>query len=327
MNLRRSLAAASLAAAFLAAASCRDGTATSGPTFKDAPTLAQQLEAMNRAVATAPLRAFSGLALPINHAGIDVTNITTAELGKTLEWSAIYGEVGFTARAGAPANAIRVILYVTDSTARPAYPPIEVGYADLYPHNTYNGGGPDSTSLRYVVTDTRAAPLVVADFTAHSHADSACVQCASLDGWVSDGTTRVNFHVAYNIPVGSDGRFPGAFTEQGGTMSVEHFATLPGPSSTAATASLSLLFAGDSIAIASGSLHPHGDQLDGPANITIGGTQFAAVTRHGTSFTTTGASHNLTGNELRVAKALFAMPASIAYYVEWPTFVIFFCGC
>src|ERR1041385_7984038 len=85
--------------------------------------------------------------------------------------------------AGAPANAIRGILYVTDSTFRPAYPPTEIGYADLYPYNSFNGGGPDSTSLRYVVTDPRAAPLVVADFTAHSHADSTCVQCATVDGW------------------------------------------------------------------------------------------------------------------------------------------------
>jgi len=27
------------------------------------------------------------------------------------------------------------------------------------------------------------------------------------------------------------------------------------------------------------------------------------------------------------AGALFAVPADIAYYIEWPTFVIFFCGC
>jgi len=28
-----------------------------------------------------------------------------------------------------------------------------------------------------------------------------------------------------------------------------------------------------------------------------------------------------------VLRGLFAVPADIADYIEWPTFVIFFCGC
>ena len=317
--------AAALAAAFLVTVSCSDSTAVSGPTFKDATVLAQQLEAMNRAVSTAPLRALSGLTVPINMAGIDVNNLSSADVGKTLEWSAVNRAVFITTRTGAPANALRVILYTTDSTFRPAYPPVEVGYADLYPHNTFNGGGPDSMSLRFVVTDTRAAPLVVADFTAHTHADSTCVQCATIDGYATDGTTRVDFHVPYNIPLGLDGQFPGTFHSP--QLSVEHFATLPGPGVSTSRANLTLVDGGDSIAITSGLLRPHQGQLDGASNITIGGVQFAAVSRAGAVTTATGPGRNLTGSELRVAKSLFAVPASIAYYVEWPTFVIFFCGC
>jgi len=325
MWFRRPLAAAALAVACYAGGSCSDSTGVSGPTFKEAPALALQLEAMNRAVSTAPLRALSGLTVPINMAGIDANNMTPSELGKTLEWNVIHAEEIFTARTGAPANAIRVILYVTDSTFRPAYPPTEIGYADLYPYNSFNGGGPDSTSLRYVVTDTRAAPLVVADFTAHSHADSTCVQCATVDGWATDGTTRVDFHVPYNIPLGADGRFPGSFSSP--QLNVGHFATLPGPGNSTSHANLAFAFGGDSIAITSGLLRPHAGQLDGSSNITIGGVQFAAVTRVGAVTTAIGPGRNLSGGELRVAKALFAVPASIAYYVEWPTFVIFFCGC
>ena len=119
-----------------------------------------------------------------------------------------------------------------------------MGYADLYPHNTFNGGGPDSMSLRFVVTDTRTTPTLVADFLAHSHADTTC-QCATLEGWASDGTTRVDFAVPYNIPVGADGRFPGDFT--GRAFAFQHFATLPGPGVSTATANLAFTSSDDSI--------------------------------------------------------------------------------
>lgn len=323
---RRPLAVACLVAACYAAGSCSDTASSGGPAFKDASVLAGDLEAMDRAVATAPLRSLAALALPINHIGLDVHNISGTELGQTLEWSAVRGEEAFTTRAGTPATALRVMLYTIDSTSRPAYPTTEIGYADLYPFNTYNGGGPDSISLRFVVSDTRGGtPVVVADFTAHHHADSACVQCATLDGWAKDGATRVDFHVPYHIPLNADGRFPGTFTSP--ALSVVHFATLPGPGSSAASANLTLAFAGDSIAITSGLLRPHAGQLDGSSNITIGGVQLAAVTRQGATTTASGPGGNLSGVQLRTAAALFAVPASIAYYIEWPTFVIFFCGC
>src|ERR1043165_4038219 len=119
MWFRRPLAAAALAVACYAGGSWCDSTGVSGPTFKEAPALALQLEAVNRAVAPAPLRALSGLTVPINMAGIDANNMTPSELGKTLEWNVIHGEEIFTPRAGAPANTIRVLLYVTDSTFRP----------------------------------------------------------------------------------------------------------------------------------------------------------------------------------------------------------------
>jgi len=320
---RALFAAAFLAAAVLAA--CSDTSGPSGLVLKNAGTLATQLEAIDRGVSTAPLRGLSSLANPLKLAGIDVHNISASVVGRTMEWSTLYGQLNFTDRAGAPATALRLILYTTDSTFRPAYPLHEVGYADLYPHNAFNGGGPDSMSLRFVVTDSRTTPTVVADFLAHSHADTTC-QCATVEGWASDGTTRVDFAVPYNIPVGADGRFPGDFT--GRAFAFQHFATLPGPGVSTATANLAFTSSGDSITVTSGLLRAHAGRLNGSSEIRIGEELFATVDRSATGITATGPNgRNLTSAELRAATALVALPADIAYYIEWPTFVIFFCGC
>ncbi len=315
-----------LSVVFLAAAiSCSDASGPSGLPLLNATTLATDLERIDRAVATPQLRSLSGLSIPVNRGGIDVHNMTTALLGRSLEWNGVLREVLFTDRPGAPADAIRLYLYVSDSTSRPAYPPVEIGYADLYPHNTFNGGGPDSMSLRFVVTDTRSSASVVADFIAHSHADSIC-QCATVEGWVSDGTTRVDFRSAYNIPVGLDGQFPGTVSSR--AIGFQHFATLPGPGVNTATANLALAFGADSITMTSGLLTPHAGQLNGSSALAINGAHYALVTRGATRTTAAGPSgHPLSGAQLRAAGALFAVPADLAYYVEWPTFVIFFCGC
>ncbi|MFN2570091.1 MAG: hypothetical protein ABR537_00565 [Gemmatimonadales bacterium] len=311
-----------------AAVSCGDSSGPPGLTLKDAAALAADLEAVDHAVASTPLRSLSSLAIPINRGGIDVHNMSTSLLGKSLEWNGVQREVLFTDRAGAPAEAIRVYLYVTDSTNRPAYPPAEIGYADLYPYNTYNGGGPDSISLRFVVYDARplSGPVVVGDFLAHSHADTSC-QCATVEGWVSDGTTRVDFTVPYNIPLGLDGQFPGSFMAPG--VAFDHFATLPGPGVSTSTAKLTMAFAGDSITTTSGLLRPHANRLEGQATLAINGVYYATVSRTATgSVTATGPNgRSMTSDETRAVSALFAVPADIAYYIEWPTFVVFFCGC
>ena len=322
--IRRAFAAV-LSAAVLSA--CSDNSGPSGLTFHNVNALATQVEHTDQAVATAALRGLSGLATPIKLAGIDVHNMSTDLLGRTLEWAPIHGELLFSDRAGAPADAIRLILYKTDSTFRPAYPLVEVGYADLYPHNTYNGGGPDSMSLRFVVTaKSTGGDVVVADFLAHSHADASC-QCATVEGWASDGTTRLAFSVPYDIPLGGDGNFPGEFSVTSG-FDFEHVSTLPGPGRSTATANLTLAIDGDTITTLSGLLRAHAGQLNGDAEMRINGEHFALVTRSATGIAATGPNgRSLTGAELRAVTALFALSADIAYYLEWPTFVVFFCGC
>ena len=310
----------------LALAACSDST---GPSLglRVPSVLANQLEAVDRAISTPQMRSLSGLSIPMNRGGIDVNNMTTSLLGRSLEWNGVLREVLFTNRDSVPANAIRLFLYVTDSTSRPAYPPDEIGYVDLYPYNTFNGGGSDSMSLRFVMVDTRATPTVVADFIAHSHADSTCVQCAIVEGWATDGATRVDFRSAYNIPLGLDGRFPGTFSSP--AIGVDHFATLPGPGVNTATTTLALMFGSDTITMTSGLLVPRRGQLTGSSDLSINGVTVATVTRaaSGISAIATEGGRQLGGADLRAASALFAVPADIAYYLEWPVFVIFFCGC
>ncbi len=316
--VRRPFAAAFLAAAFFAA-SCSDST---GPTLSvlDATVLTGRLTSIDRAVATPPLQSLGSLALAILNAGINVQHLTPATLGRTLEWQPVLQTLEFTDRTGAPAGAMRVMLYKNDG-GRPIYPLVEIGTADLYPYNSYNGGGPDSISLRFVVTGGEA---VVADFTAHSHVQANC-QCATVEGWVSDGTTRLDFTVPYNIPLNGDGYFPGVFDVTG--MHFEHLGTLPGPNNTTATALLSLEFTGDSIT-ASSLLRPHGGRLIGESTIQVGGQPFAFIHETADSLVITGTGgRTLTGAEQGAVRALLALPADIDFYIEWPTFVIFFCGC
>ncbi|HEV8510237.1 MAG TPA: hypothetical protein VGQ48_07260 [Gemmatimonadales bacterium] len=320
MRSRRPLAAAFLAALL----SCSDSSGPNGG-LKSASALATQLEAIDHAIATPQLKSLGALALPVLNLGIDVHTISSITWGRTIEWNEFRVRYEFTQGTGAPADALRLILYTLDSTGHPASPIEEIGHADLYPFNEHNGGGPDSMSLRYVVTDTRTTPTVVADFLAHSHADSAC-QCATVEGWASDGTTRVDFSVPYEIPLDSDGRFPGSFTAS--DLSFEHVATLPGPGASAATANLTLVFAGDTITTMSGELHPHAGRLEGEVVVMINGAPFTTVTRTAAGISATGpGGRPLTNAERRALAALFDVPADIAYYIEWPTFVIFFCGC
>jgi hypothetical protein len=312
-----------LPAILLPALACGEGT--NPPLIPDATLLASRLASISGAVATPPLKGLASIAIPMTLLGVDVHNMSPDILGRTVEWGIIHNGLIYTDRTGAPAGALRLVVYALDSIGRPAYPLVEVGTADLYPYNTFNGGGPDSMSLRFVVTDTRTTPLVVADFLAHSHADPDC-QCATVEGWASDGTTRVDFSVPYNIPVLGDGRFPGDFA--GPATEFAHFATLPGPGANTSTATIALRLGNDSLTATSGLLRARGGKLTGDFEIRFNGDLLATATRSATGFAATGANgHSLTPAERDVVSALSAIPADIAYYIEWPTFVIFFCGC
>ena len=322
--VRRPFAAAFFSAAFFAAA-CSDGSGPA-PLIENGARLAAQLDTLNAALASPQLRSLGSLALPLLNSRVTIYDMDSSMLGRTVEWDPISRQVLFTMRSGAPPYAIKLILYKNDSTGLPAFPAEEIGYAYLVPMNERTGGRPDSVSLR-ISAFTNTTSAVVADIMIWRRpANVACGQCASFSASADFGGRTVYLDVPYQIPIDGDGQFSG--TSWGGGVNFTHFATLPGRNATAATANIGLRFGDDSIVAVSGPLHPHAGKLIGKSEITMNGAHLATVTRTdiGTSATGPG-GQPLGGTDLRVVGGLFSVAADIAYYIEWPTFVVFFCGC
>jgi hypothetical protein len=315
-------------AAFLAAASfsaCSDGSGPA-PLIENGARLAAQLDTLNAALASPQLRSLGSLALPLLSARVTIYTMDSTMLGRTMEWDPIRRIVQFTQRSGAPPYAIKLILYKNDSTGLPKFPVEEVGYAYLVPMNARTGGRPDSVSLRLTTFTNATTPEAVADIMIwRLPANVPCGQCASFTASAHFGSRAVNLNVPYQIPIDGDGQFSG--TASSG-VNFTHFATLPGPNSTAATANMGFRFENDSIVAVSGPLHPHAGKLIGTSDITMNGSHLATVTRTaiGTSATGPG-GQRLQGTDFRVVEGVFSVAADIAYYIEWPTFAVFFCGC
>lgn len=310
--------------------SCGDSSAPAS-LINNGPSLAAQLDTLDAALGSPQLKSLGSLALPLLNIGVTVYTMDSTMLGRTVEWDPIHRNLEFTLRPGVPSNAIRLMLYKNDATGLPAVPKQEVGYAYLVPLNSHTGGRPDSVSLEITVfNNATPSPAGVATIMAwRLPSDVPCGQCARFSasaGPVSIGNRTIHLDVPYHIPVGGDGQF--AATSWGGGFSFSHTGTLPGPSSTAATATLGFRFGNDSIVAVSGPLHPKSGRLVGESNVTINGAPLATVTRTADSTTATGASGRpVAGTDLRVLDGLFSVPADMTYYIEWPVFVIFYCGC
>ncbi|PYP14068.1 MAG: hypothetical protein DMD54_15040 [Gemmatimonadetes bacterium] len=317
-------------AAFFAGLSCGENSGP-GSLIAHGSSLAAQLDTLDAALGSPQLKSLGSLALPLLSVGVTFSTMDSTMLGRTLEWDPIWRRLDFTTRAGAPSNAIRLMLYKNDATGVPVVPKEEVGYAYLVPMNLHTGGKPDSVSLRIAVFNnaTPTAGSVAEIMAWRRPSDVSCGQCASFSasaGPVSIGNRTIYLDVPFQIPVDGDGQY--SATSSGGGFNFNHTATLPGPSSTAATANLGFRFGSDSIVATSGPLHPNSGRLIGPLNVTINGAPFATVTRaaNGTTATRPG-GQGIGGTDLRVLEGLFAVPADIAYYIEWPMFVVFYCGC
>ncbi|HJS44600.1 MAG TPA: hypothetical protein VJ755_14115 [Gemmatimonadales bacterium] len=330
--LRRPFAAVFIAAALPAAgssAACSDGSGPA-PLIENGARLAAQLDTLHAALASPQLRSLGSLALPLLSARVTIYTMDSTMLGRTVEWDPIRRQLQFTMRTGAPSYAMKLILYENDSTGLPAFPVEEIGYAYLVPMNERTGGRSDSVSLRITAfTNDTLSPDVVADIMVwRLPANVPCGQCASFSASADFGSRTIHLDVPYQIPIDGDGQFSG--TSWGGGMNFTHFATLPGPNATAATANMGFRFGDDSIVAVSGPLRPHAGELIGKSDITMNGSHLATVTRTaiGTSATGPGGGgQRLQGTDLRVVEGLFSVAADIAYYIEWPTFVVFFCGC
>ena len=300
--------------------------------LKGLPQLAAQLDTIEAGFSSPQLKSLSALALPMLAAGLDVTTMDSLVLGKTIEWDAIHGRVIITTRPGTPSNVLQVTLYRSDSTGLPAYPKVEIGYAYLEPLNKFTGGKPDSTSLRFTVfTLPNPSPAVIVDWIAwRLPADTACGQCATIYAQtspVAPGGRFISLTVPYTIPLNGDGTFTGSSTGAG--FAFDHSATLPGPGSTSATAGWAFTWQGDAIHTTSGPLHPGGGRLVGQTEVLVNGGLAATVTRTASGSTAVD-PHNQDisdPTDTHVLGRLFDVPADIADYLEWPTFVLFFCGC
>ena len=305
--------------------SCGDGAGPNSATLKDPAGLSTQLARFNQALDTPQLRSLAGLALHVYlDANVDVHYMSPATWGKTLEWDPTTQKVAFTSRTGAPADAVRLILYATDvTTGLPATPLTEVGYVDMFPYNDYNGPGTDSTSLRYIVT--AGTTSLVADFLAHSHFQ-ACL-CAVVEGWASDGTTRVDFTVPYTIIYGHDAEFPGSYAVTNPGFEIEPDIFIPAAGDSLAGLRLRLAHAGDSVTTTGNfTLHRSGP-ITGDYAIAVNARPFATVHVTPGGVSVEGVGRSLSAVEQAAAEALLATPANIALNIEWPTLVIFFCGC
>lgn len=327
LSRRRLISPPYYLAAALSAAACSDGSGPA-PLINNGATLAAQFDTLNAALASPQLRSLGSLALPLLGIRVTIYTMDSTMLGRTLEWDPIRRQLQFTFRSGAPSDAIKLILYENDSTGLPAFPIEEVGYAYLVPMNEHTGGRVDSVSLRFAVfNNATPTPAAVADIMVwRQPSDVSCGQCASFSSYANFGTRSIYLNVPYQIPIDGDGQFSG--TSWGGGFNFTHFATLPGPNSTAATANLGFRFGDDSIVAVSGPLHPHAGKLIGKSEITMNGSHFATVTRTATGTSATGpGGQRLRGTDLRVLEGLFSVAADIVYYIEWPTFAVFFCGC
>jgi len=317
----------------IAALACSDGA---GPPIrlplKQVSQLAAQLDTIDAGFRSPQMQSLSALALPMLAVGLDIQHMDSSVLGKTVAWDALNGRVFLTTRPGTPGNVLQVTLYELGETGLPASPKVEIGYAYLEPLNQFTGGRPDSTSLRFTVFSLPGPGFrAVVDWNVWRRpADAACGQCATIYAAaspVAPGGRFIYLTIPYSIPLGGDGTFSGS--SDGGGFSFVHSATLPGPGSTAATANWTFSWQGDSIRTTSGPLHPGPGQLFGDTEIRINGVHAATVIHnpsgtaafdpHGQDFTDPTDAH--------VLGRLFDVPADIADYIEWPTFVLFFCGC
>jgi len=317
----------------LAALACSDGAGTSSSLpLKDVSRLAAQLDTIDAGFTSPQLKSLSALALPMLTAGLELQHMDSTILGKTVEWDPIGERVILTTRPGTPRNVLQVTLYELDETGLPRYPKVEIGYAYLEPLNKFTGGRSDSTSLRFTVFKLpNPNPAVIVDWNVwRVPADTACGQCATIyavTNPVAPGGRFIYLTIPYGIPPGGDGTFSGS--SYGAGFSFVHSATLPGPNATAATANWAFSWQGDSIRTTSGPLHPGAGQLVGDTEVRINGVPVATVTRAAVSASAVDphGQEILDLTDAHVLGRLFDVPADIADYIEWPTFVLFFCGC
>src|SRR6266487_3968049 len=115
--------------------------------------------------------------------GDGIKGVTTAALGTTFVWDPATNSYVASSDSGAPANGERFMLYaLSQRTGLPSVPLTSIGYVDL----TDSSAG--ATGVTLVGTPAAEPPATYASY-------SVAADGASLAGFVSDGTTRLDMNV------------------------------------------------------------------------------------------------------------------------------------
>lgn len=160
------------------------------------PMAAQFVEPVSVAPATASalVRPVAGtrLAVGFEHVSGSAAALLPADLlGKTFEWDDLEGAYVLTARAGAPSNGIRFIVY-----DRTTVPPTENGYLDVT-----DDSDPSADRLGVTLVKDDVTRLDY-DIEVTGGTSSAT---ASIAGFVTDGSDRVDFDVTESLVETTDG--------------------------------------------------------------------------------------------------------------------------
>jgi hypothetical protein len=243
---------------------------------------------------------------------ISLAIINPTYLGKTYVLTGSAGSYTYTAstRTGAPSNGVRFILYAVDPiTFQPVTPLVETGYADLIDLSTST-----VNSLQVIVVQ---GTTTYANYTI-SGSDANGVANLTLAGYVTDGTTQVNFSISLQ-----GNNTAGTLTE---TSTIDapsksfhlgfNLSATSSVSGTVTTTHITLDFtltSGTDTASAHGTGtgtvdSSNGNTTDnGTINVTVNGSPFATITVTTTGVTITGPGGGaLPADQQAVVADLFA---------------------
>ena len=190
-------------------------------------------------------------------------------LGKTFEYNTGTAQYAATDRTGAPANGVRFILYaVNPVTHVPVEPLTEAGYADVLDEST--------ASVNSVRLQLVSGGVTYLDYGVTGSA-TASGGHALVDGYATDGTTRVNFNLDNTYSDAANGSLAFDYSLEAPSIDValHYIVGMSQLSTAAAIANIDISLAG-----------PHGDvgidgQLvegAGELTATVNGDDFAVVT-------------------------------------------------
>jgi hypothetical protein len=294
--------------------------------LKDPVSLTVELAPIQRAFANPHLASLTALAAPAFQARLFWHDLTLfGGLGVTYEWNGNLQKLLPSTRTGTPVGSARVILYVIDSaTGQPASPANEIGHADLIPNPT---GSPvhQGSAFRFVVTDTRSTPRVVADWYAVADADVLLCRCYALAGWVDDGVTRIDFAGEYS-PVFSISTeafaIYGTFNNASPAFEFVHTGGLRNPYDSLDGGGVRLLRHGDDVVASTAVSRGTARTITAPSRVRINGVIFAerlvAGQRLAGPF-----GRELTAVEQVAVESMFALGRSILLAIDYPMLLLY----